>query len=216
MRPRAPGTAPLTSRRPFSRSTEWTVEVQHGDAVATHAAGHAHALEDTAGGRGCTDRAGLAVVAVRTVAGRDTLEVVALHDTGEALALAGADDVDLLAGLEDVDGELLAERVLGGVIGAQLGEVTARRDAGLVEVTGERLGRPCGGRSGRRRSARRCSRRPPAVRSCVTTFGVISTTVTGTSLLFSSQTWVMPSLVPSRPLVVLDMVMPSVASSSRA
>ena len=40
-------------------------------------------------------------------------------------------------------------------------------------------------------------------RTWVTTFGEISTTVTGTSLLFSSQTWVMPSLVPSRPLVVL-------------
>ena len=70
---------------------------------------------------------------------RDTLEVVALHDTGEALALAGADDVDQLAGLEDVDRELLAERVLGGVGGAHLGEVAARRDAGLVEVTGGRL-----------------------------------------------------------------------------
>ena len=69
---------------------------------------------------------------------RDTLEVVTLHDTGEALALAGADDVDQLAGLEDVDGELLAERVVGGVSGADLGEVTARRDAGLVEVGRER------------------------------------------------------------------------------
>ena len=56
------------------------------------------------------------------------------------LPLLRADDVDQLAGLEDgVDGELLAERVLGGVGGADLGEVAARRDA-----------RPC--RSGRWRA----------------------------------------------------------------
>ena len=58
---------------------------------------------------------------------------MALHDTGEALALGGADDVDQLAGREDVDGELLAERVLGRVVGAQLDQVTARRDAGLAK-----------------------------------------------------------------------------------
>ena len=77
--------------------------------IATHPSGHPHALEDATGRRRRTDRAGLAVVAVGTVRGRDTLEVVALHDTGEALALAGADDVDELTGLEDVDSELLAE-----------------------------------------------------------------------------------------------------------
>ena len=102
-----------------------------------------------------------------------------------------------------VDGELLAERVLGGVGGAHLGEVAARRDAGLLEVAGGGLVHLARVDLRRRRSARRCSRHFSAVRSWVTTFGVISTTVTGTSLLFSSQTWVMPSLVPSRPLVVL-------------
>src|ERR1700712_1834412 len=116
-------------------------EVQHGHALATHATGHAHALEDTARGRRSTDRTGLAVVTVRTVRRRDTLEVVSLHDTGETLALAGADDVDLLAGFEHpVDGQFLTERVLSGVSSANLGDVTARRDACLVEVTGQRLG----------------------------------------------------------------------------
>src|SRR5690606_14749032 len=67
-------------------------------------------------------------------------EVVALHDTGEALALARADDVDLGPGLEDLDRELLADRVLGGVGRADLRDMTARRDAGLLEVAGERLG----------------------------------------------------------------------------
>src|SRR6478672_10023651 len=70
------------------------LEVQDGDALATHATGHAHALEDTARGRGGADGTRLAVVAVRTVRSGDTLEVVALHDTGEALALRRADDVD--------------------------------------------------------------------------------------------------------------------------
>src|SRR6478752_5051248 len=116
------------------------LEVQDGDTLATHATGHAHALEDTAGGRGGADGARLAVVAVRTVRSGDTLEVVALHDTGEALTLRRTDDVDQLADLEGgVDGELLAGRVLAGVGGADLGEVTARGDARLVEVPGGRL-----------------------------------------------------------------------------
>src|SRR5690554_816873 len=114
-------------------------ETAHGDPVTTHPAGHLLALEHAARGGGCTDRARLAVVAVRTVRCGDTGEVVTLHDTGETLALAGADDVDLGARLEDVDCELLAERVLTSIRSAHLGEVAARRDACLVEVTGGRL-----------------------------------------------------------------------------
>ena len=53
-----------------------------------------------------------------------------------------------------------------------------------------------------------------AVRTWVTTFGAISITVTGTSLPFSSQTWVMPSLVPSRPLETLELM--SAMSNLRA
>src|SRR5690606_28722050 len=110
-------------------------EVEDGHALATHTAGHAHALEHAARGRRGADRAGLAVVAVRTVRSGDALEVVTLHDTRGALALAGADDVDQLAGLEGgVDGQFLTERVVSGVGGAHLGEVTARRDARGLEV----------------------------------------------------------------------------------
>src|SRR5690606_40155566 len=68
---------------------------------------------------------------------------LSLHDAlpiCETLALARADDVDELTGFEDVDRELLAEGVLGGVGGADLGEVAAGRDARLLEVTGGRLG----------------------------------------------------------------------------
>src|SRR5690606_15407217 len=67
-------------------------------------------------------------------------EVVALHDTRGALALAGADDVDQLTGLEDaVDRELLAQVVVSGIRGADLGDVTTRRDAGCLEVSGQGL-----------------------------------------------------------------------------
>src|SRR6478609_6155082 len=115
-------------------------EVEDGHALATHTAGHAHALEDAARGRRCADRAGLAVVAVRTVRCRDALEVVTLHDTGEALALAGADDVDQLAGLERaLSGELLAERVVRGIRRAHLGEVATRGHAGGLEMGRLRL-----------------------------------------------------------------------------
>jgi hypothetical protein len=66
------------------------------------------------------------------------VEAVALHDAGEALALAGRADVDPGAGLEHVSRDLLAERVLGGVVGAQLHGEASRRDARLGEVA--RLG----------------------------------------------------------------------------
>src|SRR5699024_11473641 len=69
-----------------------------------------------------------------------TGEPVALHDARGALALGGADDIDLLAGLEHRGVDLLAERVLRGVDGAQLDEVTARGHAGLLEVAAQRLG----------------------------------------------------------------------------
>src|SRR5690606_38637304 len=85
------------------------------------------------------DRARRAVLALGAVRGAQAVEAVALHDTRGALALARAGDLDLLAGLEDVGGDLLAEFVLGGVVGAQFDEVAARRDAGLLEVTRARL-----------------------------------------------------------------------------
>src|SRR5699024_11161254 len=109
-------------------------------AVAAHAASHALTLEHATGGGGTADGTGLAVVAVLAVRRAHTGEPVALHDARGALALGGADDVDLLAGLEDRGVDLLAERVVPGVGGAQLDEVTARGHAGLLEVAAQRLG----------------------------------------------------------------------------
>src|SRR5690606_19903950 len=165
MRPRAPGTAPLTGSRPFARSVEEVGdaagsagdgaraeqqtspgvdgvqrEAADGHALATHAAGHAHALEAAARSRRCADGAGLAVVAVCTVRCRGALEVVTLHDTGEALALAGADNVDQLACFEQtVNREFLTKRVVRSIRRADLGDVATRRDAGSLEVSREGL-----------------------------------------------------------------------------
>src|SRR4051794_6191349 len=90
------------------------------DALVTHTARHAHALEHTTWGGTATDRAGRTVLALRTVRAAEALEAVTLHDTRGALALRGAHDVDLLAGLEHLGGDLLAERVLAGVGGTEL------------------------------------------------------------------------------------------------
>ncbi len=105
-------------------------------------------------------------------------------------------DVDHGAGLEGLRGDLLAERVLGGVGGADLGDVTTRRDAGLLEVALERLrdlarvDLAVGELHGGVASA-------SDVRTCVTTFVPTATTVTGTRRPASSQSCVIPSFVPS-------------------
>ena len=105
---------------------------------------------------------------------------------------------DLVAGLEDRRVDLLAERVLRSVEGAQLNQVTAQGRAGLLEVALQRLGDlagidlPVGD-----------LHRVVAVGLDGTDLGddvrPVCTTVTGTSFPFSSQTCVMPSLVPSTP-----------------
>src|SRR6185312_4761751 len=105
-----------------------------GHARRAHAAGHAHALEDATGGRAGADGTGRTVLALHAVARAEAPEVVALHDTGEAVALGGAGDVDDLTLREGLGGHLLAEGVLGGVGGADLHGVAARRHAGLREV----------------------------------------------------------------------------------
>ena len=72
-------------------------EVQRGDLLVAHVAGHLQALEHAAGEAGLADGARRTVVLVVTVAGALALEVVTLHAAGEALAPADRGDVDLLA-----------------------------------------------------------------------------------------------------------------------
>src|SRR5690606_19979690 len=115
-------------------------EVLNGLAGVTHATGHLDALEHTRRRGSGTNGAGLAVVAVCTVRGANTLEAVALHHTSRALALGSTGDVNQLAGLKGVGCNLLAERELGGVCSAHLSNVAARRHTGGLEVTLEGVG----------------------------------------------------------------------------
>src|SRR6266511_3544204 len=90
------------------------------------------------GGAGA-DRAGRAVLALDAVAGAQAVEAVPLHHAREPLALGPPGDVDDLPGLERLGGDLLAERVLASVGGAQLDEVPPRRHVRLGVVAGDRL-----------------------------------------------------------------------------
>src|SRR5690606_33785285 len=115
-------------------------KVLHGHTVIAHAAGHLLALEHATRSRGAADRAWLTVVAVCTVRGGCTGEVVTLHNASKTLTLRCTDDVDLLTDFESsFEGELLPKRVLSGISSAYLGEVTTRGDTGLLKVTGRGL-----------------------------------------------------------------------------
>src|SRR6185437_5491915 len=83
---------------------------------------------------------GRAVLALGAVRGAEALEAVPLHDARVALALAPAGHVDVLPAGEHLGGDLLPERVLGRVIGPQLGDVPTRSQAGLLEHPADRLG----------------------------------------------------------------------------
>src|SRR5690606_30651978 len=131
-RPLGAGTRALDAQQPLLGVDRVRGQVLGGLTGVTHPTSHPQALEDSRRRRRATDRAGLAVVTVRTVRGTHAGEAVTLHDTGGALALGGTDHVDLGTGLEHVGGDLLAERELGGVLGADLGHVAARRHAGLL------------------------------------------------------------------------------------
>src|SRR5207244_13450533 len=66
---------------------------------------------------------------------------MALDAALEALALGHADDVDDLAGGEQLDGQRLADLVrLLDLVQPHLAQDARRRDVGLLEVAGARLG----------------------------------------------------------------------------
>src|SRR3954451_5867840 len=137
-----PGQGALDEQQPALGVDRVDGEVHRGLADVAHPAGHLDALEHPAGRRAAADRPGRAVLALDTVRRAQAVESVALHDTGEALALGRADDIDGLSGAERLHGQLLADRVGRRVCGAELDEVATRRDAGLLEVAGQRLGHP--------------------------------------------------------------------------
>src|SRR5262249_37179130 len=120
-----PGQRALDEDQVLLRVDRLDRQVLHGVAHATHAAGHAHALEDPARRGAGADGAGRTVLALNAVARPQAAEPVPLHDTGEPLALGLTGDVDDRARLERLDGDLLAERVLARVGRAQLHQVAA-------------------------------------------------------------------------------------------
>jgi hypothetical protein len=125
------------------------LEVLHGDALATHAAGHARPAEGAARRRAGADGSRVAVLLLDAVSVAHAGEVVALHDTGVALAAAGARHVDEVTGAERRDGDRRAE--LGELVAvghAQLGDRARGLDARLAQVAGERTGRPLRGAIG--------------------------------------------------------------------
>src|SRR4051794_36562011 len=108
--------------------------------LVAHPAGHAHALEHPSGRRTGTDRAGRAVLALRAVAGTETVKAVPLHRTCGALALGCARDVDDGTVGEHLGAQLLTDGVALDRVSAQLHQVAARRDVGGLEVAGHGLG----------------------------------------------------------------------------
>ena len=140
---------------------------------------------------------------MRAVAGGETAEAVALHDAGEALALGGAGDVHELTGFEDGGFDGLTEVVVSGVRGAQFDEVATRGDTGLLEMALERLGDVLefdvaeaqldGGIAVDVGLADLGDHVRPSLHHS-----------DGNGRPFSSQTWVMPSLVPRIPLICLS------------
>ena len=184
-------------------------EVLGGDGVGTHPAGHPHALEDAAGGGAGADRAGLAVVAVGAVGGATPWKPCRFMTPAKPLPLlvpvtsisSPAAKVSTASSWPTV--------YVAGVGGADLDEVAARRGAGLGEVARPAAWSPCGRRSRRTRPGWRCSRPSRGSRTWVTTLVPAAITVTGTMRLFSSHSWVMPSLVPSSPFTLRSMVMSS-------
>src|SRR5690606_12753688 len=102
----------------------------------THATGHLLALENSGRSGAGADGSGLAVHAMRAVAGGSAAEAVALHHTGETLALGHRGDVDEVTGGEHVGADRLADLVVRDVFEAKLDEGLTRLDAGGGEMAG--------------------------------------------------------------------------------
>src|SRR5918996_5615053 len=112
-------------------------QVESRHLLATHAAGHAHSLEDTGGSGTGADRSRGAMLLVSSVRGALAGEVVALHDAGEALALGDSGDVGLGPWLEHLGHlQLLSELELGWIIDLYLNEVASRGHPSLGVVAG--------------------------------------------------------------------------------
>ena len=116
------------------------VQVLDGDLVTAHLAGADVALEDAAGIRGGTHRAGVTVDRAAAVAHRSTLSAVALDGALIAVALAGAGHVHKVALFEGVSLDDVADVQLGRVLKVELAQVLLGADGCLVQVAHLGLG----------------------------------------------------------------------------
>src|SRR6201995_2931491 len=109
-------------------------QVERGDAVDAHVAGHLLVLPGLAGVLTAAGRTDRAVRDRDAVGGAQTAEIPALHAAGKALADRGAGDVDELADYEMVSLDFGADRDQRILRHAELGDLAPRLDLGEGEL----------------------------------------------------------------------------------
>src|SRR3954465_12285309 len=109
-------------------------QVQRGDAINAHMAGHLLVLEGLAGVLTAAGRTDRAVRYRHAVGGAQTAEVPALHTAGKALADRGAGDVDELAGHEVIGLDFGADRDQALLRDAEFRELALGLDLGRGEL----------------------------------------------------------------------------------
>src|SRR5262249_17781192 len=110
------------------------LEIERGDALDAHVAGHLLVLEGLAGILAAAGRAVRAVRDRHAVGGTQAGEVPALHRTGEALADGGAGDIDELPDNKMVGGDFSADRNQLVLCNTELGKLALGLDLGRREI----------------------------------------------------------------------------------
>src|SRR5262245_8315007 len=119
-------------------------EIERGNALDAHVAGHLLVLEGLARILATTRGTMRAMRDRHAVRGAQTAEVPALHRSGEALADRGAGDVDELADDEVISGDLGPDRDQIALLDPELGKLALGLDVGHREVAAIRLGEVLG------------------------------------------------------------------------
>src|SRR5262245_4757708 len=109
-------------------------EIERGDAIDTHMAGHLLVLEGLAGILAAAGRAMRAVRDRHAVGGAQAMEIPAFHRPGETLADGRAGDVDELSDNEMVGGDFSADRDQLLLLNAELGELALGLHLGSCEI----------------------------------------------------------------------------------
>ena len=115
-------------------------EIERGDPVDAHMAGHFLVLEGLAGVLPAAGRADRAMRDRHAVGRAQAAEIPALHAAGKALADRGAGHIDELPDDEMVGGDLGADRNERVLVDAELGELALGLDLGDGEIAALGLG----------------------------------------------------------------------------